>query len=50
MTLRVALFLTCLHMWLSSRTDYACISYVDHMIGWLVGEVKKQQLCSLELL
>lgn len=29
------------------RTDYACISYVDHMIGWLVGEVKKQQLCLL---
>ena len=26
------------------RSYYACISYVDHMIGWLVGEIKQQKL------
>jgi arylsulfatase A-like enzyme len=26
------------------RGYYACISYVDHMIGWLVDEVKAQRL------
>ena len=26
------------------RSYYSCISYVDHMIGWLVGEVKQQKI------